>query len=66
MQNAHEIQKQPKKRLISVAEVLSELGIGRTLFYELVSLGRLKTVRIGRRRFVQAEALEAFVANLAP
>lgn len=64
MQNASENQK-PTKRLISVAQVLAELGIGRTLFYELVALGRLKTVRIGRRRFVQAEALEAFVANLA-
>ena len=41
------------------------LGIGRTLIYELIAQGKLKTVRIGRRRFVPGEAIEAFLSSLS-
>lgn len=40
------------------------LGIGRTKFLELVSAGEIPTVRIGRRRLVSTDALEAYAAKL--
>ena len=53
-----------RPRLLSIQQTIFELGIGRTTTYELIALGRLKTVKIGRRRFVTAEALDAFIASL--
>ena len=54
----------PSPRLISIRQVVLLLGIGRTLAYELIAEGKLKTVRIGRRRFVTAEAIDEFIGNL--
>ena len=53
------------RRLISVKKTLDVLGIGRTGLYELIAAGKLKTVKIGRRRFVTAEALNQFIASLS-
>jgi excisionase family DNA binding protein len=39
-------------------------GLGRTKVYELITSGELRTVRIGRRRFVPAAAVEEYVARL--
>ena len=39
-------------------------GLGRTKLYELISSGQLRTVTIGRRRFVPATAVEEYVARL--
>jgi excisionase family DNA binding protein len=41
------------------------IGIGRTALYELIAAGKIKTVKIGRRRFVPSEAIDEFVAGLA-
>lgn len=52
--------------LYDVDASCEQLGnIGRVKFYELVKSGELKTVKIGRRRFVSREALETFVASLS-
>jgi excisionase family DNA binding protein len=51
-------------RLLSVNEALFQLGVGRTLFYELIELGKLASVKIRRRRFVPREAIEQFIASL--
>jgi excisionase family DNA binding protein len=51
-------------RLMSIKQATATLGIGRTLAYELIGLGKLKTVRIGRRRFVPLDAIESFIATL--
>lgn len=40
-------------------------GIGRTTLYELIKQGDLVKVNIGRRGFVTAESLRAFVDRLA-
>lgn len=46
-------------------DVPGELGgISRSKLYEEVASGRLKTVNIGRRRFVAADDLDAYVALL--
>jgi excisionase family DNA binding protein len=39
-------------------------GLGRTKIYELITSGELRTVKIGRRRFVPASAIEEYVARL--
>lgn len=39
-------------------------GIGRTKTFELIKSGELRTVTIGRRRFVPVTAIEEYVARL--
>ncbi|MFG2226124.1 helix-turn-helix domain-containing protein [Streptomyces sp. NPDC048644] len=45
-------------------EAAAALGIGRSLVYEEIRLGRLQTVRIGRRRLVPADYVERYVELL--
>ena len=52
-------------RMLSVQEAAGELGISRSLTYELLSSGALRSVKIRRRRLVPREAIEAFIAGLA-
>ena len=51
-------------RLLAIKQVIYELGISRTALYELINAGKLKTVKIGRRRLVPIEAIEELVAGL--
>jgi excisionase family DNA binding protein len=51
-------------RLLAVKQAIYELGIGRTAIYELIDSGKLKTVKIGRRRLVPIESIEKLIANL--
>jgi excisionase family DNA binding protein len=51
-------------QLLSVADVLARLCISRATFYRLVDAGRLRTVRQGRRPFVVASDLVAYVRGL--
>jgi excisionase family DNA binding protein len=52
-------------RLLNIKQAGYELGIGRTAVYGLISSGELKTVKIGRRRFVPCEAIDEFIAGLS-
>ncbi|WP_406378252.1 helix-turn-helix domain-containing protein [Streptomyces sp. NBC_00197] len=45
-------------------EAAATLGIGRSLIYEEIRLGRLRTVRIGRRRLVPPEYVAQYVELL--
>ena len=51
-------------RLLAIKQAIYELGISRTAIYELINAGKLKTVKIGRRRLVPIEAIEELVAGL--
>ena len=51
-------------RMLSIWEAAGELGISRSLTYELLSSGALRSVKIRRRRLVPREAIEAFIAGL--
>jgi excisionase family DNA binding protein len=51
-------------RLLAVKQAIYELGISRTAFYELIDEEKLETVKIGRRRLVPVDAIEAFIASL--
>jgi len=45
-------------------EAAAALGIGRSLVYEEIRLGRLQTVRIGRRRLIPPEYIAQYVELL--
>jgi excisionase family DNA binding protein len=53
----------PTVQLWSVEEFTRQAGIGRSLAYELIARGRLRSVRIGRRRLVPSDALAELVAS---
>jgi excisionase family DNA binding protein len=50
--------------LISIERAGKELGIGRSLVYELLGAQRLFSVKIGRRRFIRRDELLRFVREL--
>jgi len=52
-------------RLLSIKQATFELGVSRTSTYALIAAGKLKTVKIGRRRFITIEALDEFIAGLS-
>ncbi|WP_223267816.1 helix-turn-helix domain-containing protein [Streptosporangium nondiastaticum] len=54
----------PRRRLHSVEAAAEILGIGRSTTYEEIRLGRLRTVRRGRRRLVPAEYIDDYVELL--
>jgi excisionase family DNA binding protein len=62
--NNDKIGDESRPRLLSVKRALFELGIGRTLFYELLDAGTIVSVKIGRRRFVPCEAIDRFIESL--
>jgi len=51
-------------RLVSIKCACRILGISRTSLYALMASGQLRSVTIGRRRFVPSDAIEEFIAAL--
>lgn len=49
------------KSLLSVNDVVAEIGICRTMVFRLFKEGSLKRIRIGRRTLVRREDLRAFI-----
>jgi excisionase family DNA binding protein len=54
----------PTLALLTVEEAARRLRIGRTLCYQLIGLGELESVPVGRLRRVPAEAVPEYVARL--
>ncbi len=52
-------------RLLGVDEAAGLLGIGRSALYDEIRSGRLKTIKVGRRRLVSDTALREFIAGMA-
>jgi excisionase family DNA binding protein len=50
--------------LVSIDRAGKELGIGRSLLYELIAAQRLTSVKVGRRRFIRRDELLRFVRDL--
>ena len=50
--------------LVSIERAGKELGIGRSLVYELLGARRLASVKLGRRRFIRRDELLRFVREL--
>ena len=51
-------------RLLSISQTCHLLGVGRSSLYQMMASGRVRSVKIGRRRLVPREAIDEFVANL--
>jgi excisionase family DNA binding protein len=51
--------------LLTVNQAAARLGIGRTLCYDLIASGALRTVHVGRLHRVPADELVAFVDRLS-
>jgi len=49
------------KLTYSIGEAMRALGICRSTIYREINSGRLRTFRIGNRRFISPEALRAYV-----
>ena len=49
------------KLLLTVPEAARRLGISRSLFYELIAAGQIKTIHIGRLCKVSLLALDEFI-----
>ena len=47
--------------LVSVKGAAEQLGVGRTIIYELIRTGEIEHVRVGRRLLVSRTALEKFI-----
>jgi excisionase family DNA binding protein len=48
-------------KLLTVAEGAAILRLGRTLVYELVLRGELRSIKIGRARRIPVSAVDAFI-----
>ncbi len=52
------------RKLVSVEEAARTLSIGRSLLFEMLSAGTIRSVKVGRRRLVPVSALEEYVKRL--
>ena len=50
-------------RLLSISEAGKRLGIGNWNIYQQINSKALKTVKIGKRRFVREGALNEFIMS---
>ena len=50
-----------KKLAYNIPEAVEISGIHKDLLYAEINAGNLKTLKIGRRRLIRAEALEAWL-----
>ena len=48
-------------RLLSIDEAARTLGIGRTVLYDELTNGRLRSFKVGRRRLIPASAIDAYI-----
>lgn len=52
------------RRLYRIPEAMAQLSMSRTVIYEQIRSGRLRSVRQGRSRLIPAEALVDYVSLL--
>lgn len=53
-----------QRLLLPVEEAGEVLGLKRSKMYELISEGKIESVKIGKSRRIPVDALEAYVARL--
>jgi excisionase family DNA binding protein len=53
-----------QRRLLPIEAVMAQLGVGRSVVFELIGTNQLRSVKIGRRRLIPQSAVDDFVANL--
>jgi excisionase family DNA binding protein len=52
-------------RLLSIDEAAATLGIGRSALYAELGAGRLRTIKVGRRRLVSQAAITEYIERAA-
>lgn len=52
------------KLLLSVDEAAEQLGVGRTMLYELMQSGRVESIKIRKLRKIPYAALRLYVEHL--
>jgi excisionase family DNA binding protein len=53
-------------RLLSVDDAADALGIGRSALYGEIAAGRLRTLKVGRRRLVPSGAVRDYIQHAPP
>ncbi len=53
-----------RAQLHDVEAVMERLDLGRSKVYELIASGRLRSVKVGRRRLVSEAAIVEFITEL--
>jgi excisionase family DNA binding protein len=61
--NVGRVSTNDNKRALSINEAVFRYGIGRTNLYRLIKSGALKSVKLGRRRLIPVDALEALLRS---
>lgn len=61
--NEHEEWREQLPPLLTPAEVMDILGIGKNSIYQLLNSGRLRAFRIGRSWRISGDALEDFMES---
>jgi len=51
-------------RLNSIKDIVARTGLSRSTVYEEMSSGRLRSVKVGRRRLITESALVAYIEGL--
>lgn len=54
------------KTLLNITEACEKLRIGRTRLYQILNTGQIKAVRMGKRTFIPAVAIDEFINGLQP
>lgn len=54
-----------EQKLLTVNDTCTQLSLGRTKVYELISSGMLRTIQIGNARRVVGESLDELIETLA-
>jgi excisionase family DNA binding protein len=49
-------------RLLSVDQAAQALGIGRTALYSEIGAGRIRSIKVGRRRLIPSSAISEFAS----
>lgn len=52
-------------RLLDVDEAATVLGVSRTSVYQELQAGRLRSVKVGRRRLIPSSAIAEFIGDRA-
>lgn len=60
------MQPEPTKIAYRIDEAVNATGLGRTFLYERIRSGELKSIKVGGRRLILAEALIAFLDRQIP
>ena len=60
----HEVHGQ--RLLLTVCEAAEQLGIGRSLLYELLAEGQVESIHVGRLRRIPIDALADFIDRQRP